>query len=102
MAWLVAALIRIVIGSATIATVTAASIMAPLAAADPTVNLELLVLATSSGSQMLSHVNDTGFWMFKEYFKLSVAETLRSWTLMVSLQSIIGLIGVLLINAFLH
>lgn len=102
MAWLVAALIRIVIGSATIATVTAASIMAPLAAADPTVNLELLVLATSSGSQMLSHVNDTGFWMFKEYFKLSVAETLRSWTLMVSLQSIIGLIGVLLINALLH
>jgi len=102
MAWAVAALIRICIGSATVATLTAAGIMAPLAAADPTVNLALLVLATSSGSQMCSHLNDTGFWLFKEYFRLSVAETLRSWTLVVSLQSVIGLIGVLLINAVIR
>jgi len=100
--WAIAALIRVAIGSATVATVTAAGIVAPLAAADPHVSLELLVLATSSGGLMLSHLNDSGFWLFKEYFKLSVSETLKSWTLLVSLQSLIGLAGVLLIDAFLR
>jgi GntP family gluconate:H+ symporter len=85
-----------------VATVTAAGIVAPLAAADPNVSLELLVLATSSGGLMLSHLNDSGFWLFKEYFKLSVSETLKSWTLLVSLQSLIGLAGVLLLNALIH
>jgi len=99
MAWVAGAVIRIFIGSATVATITAASMMAPLAAASPNVNLELMALATSSGAQMLSHVNDTGFWLFKEYFKLSVGQTLRSWTLLGSLQSILGLIGVLFLNA---
>ncbi|MCA1326376.1 gluconate:H+ symporter [Herbaspirillum sp. alder98] len=100
--WLIAALIRVAIGSATVATVTAAGIVAPLAAADPHVNLELLVLATSSGGLMLSHLNDSGFWLFKEYFKLSVSETLKSWTLLVSLQSLIGLAGVLILDALIH
>jgi GntP family gluconate:H+ symporter len=98
LAWGVAALIRIAVGSATVATVAAAGIVAPLAG-NAGVSAELLVLATSSGSLMLSHVNDSGFWLFKEYFQLSVAETFKSWTLLVSLQSIIGLIGVLALRA---
>jgi len=68
----------------------------------PHPTLELMVLATSAGSQMLSHLNDTGFWLFKEYFRLSVVETLKSWTVIVSLQSLIGLIAVLLLEAVLR
>jgi GntP family gluconate:H+ symporter len=102
MAWVTAALVRICIGSATVATVTAAGMMAPLAVASPNVSLELMVIATASGAQMLSHLNDTGFWLFKEYFKLSIGETLRSWSLLTSLQSVLGLIGVLAINALIH
>ncbi|WP_410015658.1 gluconate:H+ symporter [Sodalis sp. C49] len=97
LAWLVAALIRIAIGSATVAVVTTAGIIAPLAA-NSGVNLELLVLATSTGGLMLSHVNDSGFWLFKEYFHLTVGETLKSWTLLVSFQSALGLAFVLLLN----
>lgn len=100
LAWLVAALIRIAIGSATVAVVTTAGIIAPLATHSG-VNLELLVLATSTGGLMLSHVNDSGFWLFKEYFQLTVAETLKSWTLLVSFLSLLGLIFVLLLNAFI-
>ena len=102
MAWATGALVRICIGSATVATATAAAMMAPLAASSPGVSLELMVIATASGAQMLSHLNDTGFWLFKEYFKLSIGETLRSWSLLTSLQSALGLIGVLLIDHFLH
>lgn len=98
LAWVIAALLRIALGSATVATVTAAGIIAPLAAADPSISPELLVLATASGSVMLSHVNDSGFWLFKEYFQLSVKQTFRTWTLMLSLQSVIGLVGVLLLS----
>jgi GntP family gluconate:H+ symporter len=98
LAWLLAALLRICLGSATVATVTAAGIVAPLALANPSISPELLVLATASGSVMLSHVNDSGFWIFKEYFQLSVKQTFRTWTLMLSLQSLIGLGGVLLLS----
>ncbi|TDW38523.1 GntP family gluconate:H+ symporter [Curtobacterium sp. PhB42] len=98
LAWVIAALLRIALGSATVATVTAAGIIAPLAAADPSISPELLVLATASGSVMLSHVNDSGFWLFKEYFQLSVKQTFRTWTLMLSLQSVIGVVGVLLLS----
>ena len=97
LAWVVAALIRIAIGSATVAVVTTAGIVAPLASHSG-VNLELLVLATSTGGLMLSHVNDSGFWLFKEYFQLTVAETFKSWTLLVSFLSILGLLFVLLLN----
>ncbi|MFF3570198.1 GntT/GntP/DsdX family permease [Nocardia jiangxiensis] len=100
LAWVVAALLRICLGSATVSTVTAAGIVAPIAAADPALSPELLVLATASGSVMLSHVNDSGFWLFKEYFQLSVKQTLRTWTLMLSLQSMIGLAGVLVLSLF--
>jgi GntP family gluconate:H+ symporter len=100
LAWLLAALLRICLGSATVATVTAAGIMAPIAAANPALSPELLVLATASGSVMLSHVNDSGFWLFKEYFQLSVKQTFRTWTLMLSLESVIGLVGVLVLSLF--
>ncbi|HXP96689.1 MAG TPA: gluconate:H+ symporter [Telmatospirillum sp.] len=99
LAWGVAAVLRIAVGSATVATVTAAGIVAPIAALQPGTNLELLVLAASTGGLMLSHLNDSGFWLFKEFFQLSVAETLKSWTLLVSLQSVLGLIGILAVNA---
>jgi GntP family gluconate:H+ symporter len=97
--WAVAALIRIAIGSATVATATAAGIVAPIAAATPGVNLELLVLAVSSGGLMLSHLNDSGFWLFKEYFRLSVGDTLKTWTLLVSFQSLLALAMIMLLNA---
>ncbi|AMH43834.1 MULTISPECIES: GntT/GntP/DsdX family permease [Burkholderiaceae] len=97
--WGVAALIRIAIGSATVATATAAGNVAPIAAATPGVNLELLVLAVSSGGLMLSHLNDSGFWLFKEYFRLSVGDTLKTWTLLVSFQSLLALAMIMLLNA---
>jgi gluconate:H+ symporter, GntP family len=98
LAWLVAALLRICLGSATVATTAATGIVAPLLAVDPTLSPELLVLAVASGSVMLSHVNDSGFWLFKEYYQLSVKQTFRTWTLMLCIQSLIGLVGVLLLD----
>lgn len=102
LSWGIAALLRICLGSATVATVAATGIVAPLALAHPGLSPELLVLATASGAVMLSHVNDSGFWLFKEYFQLTVAQTFRTWTLMLCLQSLLGLIGVLLIEAVIR
>lgn len=99
-AWIVTALLRVTIGSATVAGITAAGVMAPLVAAG-TVSPELMVLAVGTGSVFGSHVNDTGFWMFKEFFKLSLKQTFLSWTLMETIISILGLIGVLLLNFFI-
>jgi Gnt-I system high-affinity gluconate transporter len=96
-AWLVTALIRFTIGSATVAAITASGIMAPLVAATNT-SPELMVLAVGSGSVFMSHVNDTAFWMFKEFFNLSMKQTFFSWTLLETLISFIGLIGVLILN----
>ncbi|MBC6492245.1 gluconate:H+ symporter [Flavihumibacter stibioxidans] len=98
--WLVAATIRVVIGSATIAGLTAAGILAPLVAAGG-VSPEWMVLSVGAGSVFCSHVNDTGFWMFKEYFGLTVKETLLSWTIMESIVSIAGLLLVLLASSFM-
>ncbi|MEV1022927.1 gluconate:H+ symporter [Streptomyces sp. NPDC050264] len=100
LAWVVAALLRICLGSATVATAAATGIVAPLLTAYPGVSPELMVLATASGAVMLSHVNDSGFWLFKEYFQLSVSQTFRTWTLMLSLQSLLSLGGVLLLSTF--
>ncbi|RDY61344.1 gluconate:H+ symporter [Flagellimonas nanhaiensis] len=97
LAWLIATVIRVSVGSATVAGLTAAGIVLPIAmSAD--VSAELMVLAIGSGSLMLSHVNDTGFWMFKEYFNLSVKDTLSTWTVMETLVGIMGLLGVLALN----
>jgi Gnt-I system high-affinity gluconate transporter len=99
-AWLVTALLRVTIGSATVAGITAAGIVAPLLATG-TVSPELMVLAVGSGSVFGSHVNDPGFWLFKEFFKLSLKQTFLSWTLMEILISVLGLVGVLLLDLFI-
>jgi len=100
LAWLIATIIRVCIGSATVAGLTAAGIVLPLVSGS-NVKPELMVLAIGSGSLMLSHVNDGGFWLFKEYFNLSVKETLSTWTVMETMVGVIGIIGVLLLNLFL-
>jgi Gnt-I system high-affinity gluconate transporter len=97
LAWLIAAAIRIAIGSATVAALTAAGIVLPLVA-DPAVSPELMVLSIGAGSLIMSHVNDAGFWLFKEYFNLSVRETLSTWTLMETIISVVGLVCVLLLD----
>ncbi|MEM8898751.1 MAG: gluconate:H+ symporter [Bacteroidota bacterium] len=97
LAWGIAALIRVSVGSATIAGLTTAGIILPMVATSG-VKPELLVLATGAGSLMLSHVNDSGFWMFKEFFNLSIKETFRSWTVMESIVSVVGLIGVYILH----
>ncbi len=99
--WLIAMVIRIALGSATIAGLTAAGIMAPLVLARH-VDPNLMVLAVGAGSLMCSHVNDAGFWMFKEYFNLSLKDTFRSWTVMESLAGVTGLVAVLALNLVLH
>ncbi|MGK6323201.1 gluconate:H+ symporter [Sphingomonas sp. DT-51] len=99
LAWLIAALMRVATGSATVAMATAAGIVAPLAAANPGVRPELLVLATGAGSVVLSHVNDGGFWLVKEYFGLSVADTIRSWTVCETLISVVALLLTLGLSA---
>jgi GntP family gluconate:H+ symporter len=98
LAWLIAALIRIATGSATVAMLTSAGIVAPIAAAIPGTSPELLVLATGAGSLILSHVNDSGFWMIKEYFGMSVKETLLTWTAMETILSVVALILTLLLG----
>jgi len=98
-AWVVTALLRVSIGAATVAGITAAGIVAPLVT--PGVSPELMVLAVGAGSVFGSHINDSGFWMFKEFFKLSLKQTFLSWTVMETLISIIGLIGVLILNLFI-
>lgn len=100
-AWVVTALLRVMIGSATVAGITAAGVVAPLLA-QYNVSPELMVLAVGSGSVFGSHINDSGFWMFKEFFKLSLKETFLSWTIMETIISIIGLAGVLILNAVLN
>ena len=99
--WLIAAVIRVCVGSATVAGLTAAGIVAPLLASHPEVHPSLMVLSVGAGSLMFSHVNDSGFWLFKEYFNLSIKDTIRSWSLMETLVAICGLAGVMLINIFL-
>ena len=100
LAWGIATVIRVSVGSATVAGLTAAGIVLPLIGSSG-VAPELMVLAIGSGSLMLSHVNDSGFWLFKEYFNLTVADTLRTWTLMETTVGVMGLIGVLILNAIL-
>jgi Gnt-I system high-affinity gluconate transporter len=99
LAWLVTAVLRLALGSATIAGLTAAGIVYPLTLQNG-VDPNLMVLSIGAGSLFCSHVNDTAFWLFKEYFGLSMKDTFRSWTVMETLVSIIGLIGVLILDQF--
>ena len=98
--WIIAAVIRIAIGSATVAGLTAAGIVLPLVSG-PSVSPELMVLSIGAGSLMLSHVNDTGFWLFKEYFGVSVKDTFFTWTVMETVVSLTGLAGVLILDIFI-
>jgi len=98
LAWVVAALVRVATGSATVATVTAAGILAPVAASLGATDVSLMVLAIGAGSLFLSHVNDAGFWLVKEYLGTTVGQTLKTWTVMECLISVTGLAGVLLLN----
>ncbi|WP_298477478.1 gluconate:H+ symporter [uncultured Maribacter sp.] len=100
LAWLIATVIRVCVGSATVAGLTAAGIALPLIE-NTGVSPELMVLAIGSGSLMLSHVNDSGFWLYKEYFNLSVKDTLKTWTVMETTVGVMGLIGVLILNTFI-
>jgi GntP family gluconate:H+ symporter len=96
--WLVAVGIRLATGSATVATVTAAGIVAPLGQSLSSTHLSLLVLAIGAGSLFFSHVNDAGFWLVKEYFGLTVWETIRSWSVMETVISVVALACVLLLS----
>jgi Gnt-I system high-affinity gluconate transporter len=95
-AWFIAAFIRVCLGSATVAGLTAAGMIAPMLIGS-SINPSLFVLATGAGSLMFSHVNDSGFWLFKEYFNLTVKETLKTWSVMESIISVVGLLMVVLI-----
>jgi Gnt-I system high-affinity gluconate transporter len=101
LAWVVTAILRLCLGSATIAGVTAAGIIYPLTT-QMNIDANLMVLSIGAGSLFFSHVNDTAFWMFKEYFGLSMKDTFRTWTMMETIVSVIGLVGVLILNQILN
>ncbi|HEX4373588.1 MAG TPA: gluconate:H+ symporter, partial [Puia sp.] len=98
--WLIAAVIRVCVGSATVAGLTAASIVAPIIIQTHT-NPNLMVLSVGAGSLMFSHVNDGGFWLFKEYFNITVKQTFLSWSLMETIISVAGLAGVMILHIFI-
>jgi Gnt-I system high-affinity gluconate transporter len=97
LAWLMTCVIRVCVGSATVAGLTAASIVLPLVSRGD-VDPSLMVLSVGAGSLMFSHVNDAGFWLFKEYFNLSIKDTIRSWSMMESIVAVCGIIGVMAIH----
>lgn len=97
--WFIATIIRISLGSATVAGLTAAGIVAPLVLTTD-VDPNLMVLAIGAGSLMFSHVNDSGFWLYKEYFNLSLIDTVKSWSLMETIVGVVGLIGVLILDMY--
>lgn len=96
-AWIITAMLRIAIGSATVAGITAASVVTPLVTAGA-VSPELMVLAIGTGSVFGSHINDSGFWMFKEFFNLTLKQTFLSWSVMEAIISVLGIVGVLLLD----
>lgn len=98
LAWLIAVVIRVATGSATVATITAAGILQPLVASLDQAMAALLVLSIGAGSLFLSHINDAGFWMVKEYLGLDIGQTLKTWTVLECLISVVGLAGVLLLG----
>ncbi|MEU7045358.1 gluconate:H+ symporter [Streptomyces varsoviensis] len=101
LAWLIAVAIRLATGSATVATISAAGLVAPLAADMSTTHTALLVLAVGTGSLFFSHVNDAGFWMVKEYFGMNVGQTVKTWSLMETIISVVGIVFVLLLSLVL-
>lgn len=100
LAWSITAIIRVCVGSATVAGLTTAGIIAPMVSGG-NVDPNLLVLAIGAGSLMFSHFNDAGFWLYKEYFNVSVKDTIKSWSLMETIVAIVGLGGVLILDLFI-
>lgn len=100
LAWIVAAILRVSLGSATVAALSTSGLVIPILANYGHVNLALVTLATGCGSAIASHVNDAGFWMVKEYFGLNLKETFSTWTLLSTILSITGLICILILNMF--
>jgi Gnt-I system high-affinity gluconate transporter len=100
LAWTITAIIRVCVGSATVAGLTTAGIIAPMVSLG-TVDPNLLVLSIGAGSLMFSHFNDAGFWLFKEYFNVSVKDTIKSWSLMETIVAVVGLGGVMVLDAFI-
>ena len=98
LAWVLAVLIRLATGSATIATITASTLIIPLVAGMSSTDTSLVVLAVGAGSVFFSHVNDAGFWLVKEYFGMDVMQTIKSWSLMETVLSVSGLVFVLLLS----
>ena len=96
--WLIASAIRVTLGSATVAGLMAGGIMQPILAVDPSINIELMVISIGAGSLMFSHVNDAGFWLFKEYFGLSIKDTIMTWSIMETIVAVVGLMGVMALN----
>jgi GntP family gluconate:H+ symporter len=96
--WLIAVGIRLATGSATVATITAAGLMAPIAASQHHVNMPLLALAIGAGSLFFSHVNDAGFWLVKEYFGMTVGQTIKTWSAMETILSVVGVVLILLLS----
>ncbi|MEP9362015.1 gluconate:H+ symporter [Nocardioides sp. CN2-186] len=101
LAWVLAVLIRLATGSATIATITASSLMVSLVADLSQGEVSLVVLAVGAGSLFFSHVNDAGFWLVKEYFGMSVGQTIKTWSLMETVLSVTGLVVVLVLGIFI-
>ncbi|MFB6838286.1 gluconate:H+ symporter [Streptomyces sp. NPDC056361] len=101
LAWLIAVAIRLATGSATVATISAAGLVAPLAEGMSTGEVSLLVLAIGAGSLFFSHVNDAGFWLVKEYFGMSVGQTVKTWSVMETIISVVGIVIVLLLSLVL-
>jgi GntP family gluconate:H+ symporter len=102
LAWIVAVFVRVATGSATVATITTAGILEPLTHHMSTPEVSLLVLAIGAGSLFFSHVNDAGFWLFKEYFGLSIGQTIKSWSILETVLSVVGIIVVLGLGVFVH
>ena len=98
LAWVVAVLIRLATGSATVATITASSLMVGLVAGMRTGQVSLVVLAVGAGSLFFSHVNDAGFWLVNQYFGLTVGQTIKTWSIMETVLSVSGLVVVLLLG----
>ncbi|MFF0277287.1 MULTISPECIES: GntT/GntP/DsdX family permease [unclassified Streptomyces] len=101
LAWLIAVAIRLATGSATVATISAAGLVAPLAEGMSTTEAALLVLAIGAGSLFFSHVNDAGFWLVKEYFGMTVGQTVKTWSVMETIISVVGIVFVLLLSLVL-
>lgn len=99
-AWLIGAILRITLGSASVAAITTASIISPLAHSSG-VNAELMVLVIGAGSNIFSLPNDPGFWMFKEFFNLSIKQTLLTWSMIVTIIGVVGLFAVLILNTII-